>query len=315
MDGTEHAPATDSPDLFAVSRTGDAFGPRLRRALLMLLAAIGAHVWLVQPRPGDGVTARLPAALSAAVSKSGLAMAPSVAARRAPTPSGRSVQVRAEFINAPVAFEWGGSPSRRTPEHPVATSGFVLASFDAGPDTSALETTSVSSDPVVPVVHPTQTLDTVVPRLVSIEAPDHAPNPGVLALSSAPPPEVNTVAPATSAADRTAELQKQEDIVRSVLLDYARAFERLDVKAAKAIWPSVDDRALQRAFQRLDGQQLRFASCGVSVTERDANARCRGEATYRPKVGPRVLRMTEREWTFSLARDNDRWQIVNATLQ
>jgi hypothetical protein len=152
---------------------------------------------------------------------------------------------------------------------------------------------------------------------VSIEATEHTSDPGDSALASAPAPDVpaKTIAPATSAVDRTAELRRQEEIVRSVLLDYARAFEHLDVKAAKAIWPSVDDRALQRAFQRLDGQQLRFASCGVSVTERDANARCRGEATYRPKVGPRVLRMTEREWTFSLARDNDRWQIVNATLQ
>jgi hypothetical protein len=280
----------------------------------MLLAAIGAHMWLVHPRPADGLAARLPAALSTVVSKSGLAMAPSVVARQAPTPSGRSVQVRAEFINVPVAFEWGGSSHRRTPEHPVATSGFVLASLNAPPETSDRETTGLAANPVLPAVHPTQTLDAVVTRPVAIEAPEYAPE-GVLALVSAPPPEVKTVAPDASAAERTAELRKQEEIVRGVLLDYARAFERLDVKAAKAIWPSVDDRALQRAFQRLDGQELHFASCGVSVTERDANARCRGEATFRPKVGPRVLRVTEREWTFSLARANDRWQIVNATLQ
>jgi hypothetical protein len=284
----------------------------------MLSAAIGAHLWLVHPRPTDGLAARLPVALSAAVTKSGLTMAPTVAARQPQTPSGRSVQVRAEFINVPVAFEWDNSFHRRsTPEHPLATSGFVRASLDARPEVSDEQTTGAPRGPVLPAVRAAQTSDAIAPRPVSIEATEHGSDPVGLVLASAAPPEVpaKTIAPATTVADRTAELRKQEEIVRSVLLDYARAFERLDVKAAKAIWPSVDDRALQRAFQRLDGQQLRFASCGVSVTERDANARCRGEATYRPKVGPRVLRLTEREWTFSLARDNDRWQIVNATLQ
>jgi hypothetical protein len=317
MNGTEHAPATDSPDLFAGSNTGDEFGPRLRRALLLLGVAIGAHVWLVHPRPADGLAARLPVALSAAVAKSGLTMAPAVAARQPLTPSGRSVQVRAEFISVPVAFEWDNNSRRRPPEHPVGTSGFVRASLDAPSETSDEPTTGAARDSGLPAVRAMQTSDAIAPRPVSIEATEHISDPVGLALASAPPAEgpAKTIAPAAIPLDRTAELRKQEEIVRSVLLDYARAFERLDVKAAKAIWPSVDDRALQRAFQRLDGQQLRFASCGVSVTERDANARCRGEATYRPKVGPRVLRMTEREWTFSLARDNDRWQIVNATLQ
>jgi hypothetical protein len=162
-----------------------------------------------------------------------------------------------------------------------------------------------------------QTSEVTGPRPVSVEATELAPDAGALAPMSAGPVVIaeKTLGSAAGAADHAAELRKQEEIVRSVLRDYTRAFERLDVQAAKAIWPSVDDRALRRAFQQLDGQQLRFASCGVSVTERDANARCRGEATYRPKVGSRVLRLTQREWTFNLARDNDRWQIVNATLQ
>jgi hypothetical protein len=280
----------------------------------MLLAAIGAHVWVVQPRRADGVAARLPAALSAAVSKSGLTIAPSVAARRAHTPSGRSVQVRSEFINVPVALDWDrGDSDRLSPERPVATSGFVLARLDAPSEPSGLESTGAATDPVLAPI-PAQISAALAPRPMAIEAPEHPPEEG-LAPVSAPPTEVKTLAPETPALDGTAELQKQEEIVRRVLLDYARAYERLDVKAVKAIWPSLDDRALQHAFQGLDGQQLHFASCGVSVTERDANARCRVEATFRPKVGSRVLRMTEREWTFSLARDNDRWQIVNARLR
>lgn len=221
----------------------------------------------------------------------------------------------AEFINVPVAFEWGGPSRRVTPEHSVATSGFVLASLDAGADIPDPETIGTAGRPVVPVMHPTQLSEAMPLRPVSIEVPEHAPDPAVLASASEATPEAKAPVPTTSAVDRTAELRKQEDIVRGVLLDYARALERLDVKAAKALRPSLDDRAMQRAFKGLDGQQLRIASCGVSVTERDANARCRAEATFRPKVGSRVMRLTGQEWKFSLARDNDRWQIVNATLQ
>jgi hypothetical protein len=111
------------------------------------------------------------------------------------------------------------------------------------------------------------------------------------------------------------DVQKQEQVVRQILREYARAFDRLDVQAAKAVWPSLDDRALQRAFQQLDAQHVQFASCGVAITGPAANARCLGNATYRPKVGSRVMRVTGREWTFNLARSEGGWQIVNATIQ
>jgi hypothetical protein len=139
-----------------------------------------------------------------------------------------------------------------------------------------------------------------------------------------PPPaprrDSTPAASRTAAASKTTpaqdDLLEQERIVRRVLGEYTRAFERLDVRAAKAVWPSLDDRALQRAFEQLDGQQLRFATCGVSITgPDDANARCRGNATYRPKVGTRVLHLTEREWTFNLSRGEGGWQIVNARMQ
>ena len=132
-----------------------------------------------------------------------------------------------------------------------------------------------------------------------------------LAYLSRPAPRV----PAVEVPDPTADAQQQKQVVLELLREYTRAFERLDVQAAKAVWPSLDDRALQRAFQQLDGQQLRFDSCGVSIRGLDANARCRGNATYRPKVGSRVLHLTEREWTFDLSRGESGWQIVNARIQ
>ena len=317
MDGTEHAPATDSPDLFAGSKPGDAFAPRLRRALLTLVAAIGAHLWLVHPPPGrrsGGAAARrtVSGRVDIRADDGAFGCRPASAQLIGTIRSG---EIR--IHHCPCRARMGHPPRRTTPGEPVATSGLARARFDARPETSDQQTAGAATPSVLPALHATVTSDALGPRPVSIEATELAPDPGVLALALAAPVEIpeKTLAPATSAADRPAELRKQEESVRRVLLDYVRAFERLDVQAAKAIWPSVDARALRRAFQRLDGQQLRFASCGVSVTERDANARCRGEATYRPKVGSRVLRLTQREWTFNLARDNDRWQIVNATLQ
>ena len=118
----------------------------------------------------------------------------------------------------------------------------------------------------------------------------------------------------TTAAD---EVNKQKEIVLAVLREYSRVDQRLDVRATKAVYPSVDDRKLQRAFQELEGQQVRFASCGVSISSSGAgaNARCRGDATFRPKVGSRIVRLTDREWTFSLSRDGSGWQILDARMQ
>jgi hypothetical protein len=102
--------------------------------------------------------------------------------------------------------------------------------------------------------------------------------------------------------------------VLQVVRDYTRAYERMDVRAAKALRPSLDDRALRLAFEQLNAQQFRFPNCGVSIRGQDANARCQGDATYHPKVGSRV-HFTERVWTFNLSRGDAGWQIVDAKFQ
>jgi hypothetical protein len=128
------------------------------------------------------------------------------------------------------------------------------------------------------------------------------------------PPAIAARAMPLTAAD---EVNRQKETVLAVLREYSRAYERLDVRATKAVYPSVDDRKLQRAFQELQGQQVRFASCDLSISSSGAgaNARCRGDATFRPKVGSRIVRLTDREWTFSLSRDGASWQILDARMQ
>jgi hypothetical protein len=110
--------------------------------------------------------------------------------------------------------------------------------------------------------------------------------------------------------------QQDKDVVLAVLREYSRAYERMDVRATKAVYPSVDDRRLRRAFDGLQEQRVRFADCGVDISSSGAgaNAWCKGDATFRPKVGsPRYY--PNSEWNFSLARDGGGWQILKATMQ
>ncbi len=339
MDNVEHLPLPD-PLL-------SQFGPRLRRAVMLVAAAVAAHVWVV---PGFHAARTIP---GSSVLTAGASLAPRSAAAfavlDAAEPARGTVRVRTALVDVVGVGHVGAlaSPdasSSRTRAVPVDTapSRAVRPEATAGSVRDravSLEEADSSTEPAAPVQMPPGRRQADEPPVTTTGASPAEPvtttgaspaepvtTTGVLGLS-----EAHLVAASTAAApagrlvsspaapptapDRAAALRREEEIVRKVLREYAQAFERLDVQAAKALWPTVDDRALQRAFQQLDGQQLRFASCGVSVSGRDANARCRGDATYRPKVGSRTLRLTSREWTFNLSRDNDRWQIVNATLQ
>ena len=309
----EYVPLSESvQDETADDSLGNPFGPRLRRAVVLLSGAIAAHLWLVHaPIPVSHSALRSPI-----VSQAGLVGLPratrtdATATDRAP-----SVRVQTEFISVGVA---GTRNVTVPPDVPVGTAGLMQVRANL-PVPGAPPADSVMSSPEPSFTSrplPTLALDETRPlpnELAGPIPPAATPAPASRAIDTSV--DMSNVASVSPAVDRSAELRKDEETVLRVLHDYTRAFERLDVRAAKAIWPSVDDRALQRAFEQLDGQELRFASCGVSVSGRDANARCRGEATYRPKVGSRVLRLTQREWNFNLSRDNDTWQIVKATLQ
>ena len=107
----------------------------------------------------------------------------------------------------------------------------------------------------------------------------------------------------------------QKSLVLGVLHQYADAFGRLDAEATKAVYPSVNYVALRRAFNQLEAQRLTFENCDLTIKGRDANAKCQGEAAYRPRIGSRSLHRDTREWTFDLAKADDGWQIVKATVR
>ena len=100
--------------------------------------------------------------------------------------------------------------------------------------------------------------------------------------------------------------------VTQTLYQYARAYGLLDAGAARAVWPSVDERALARAFAGLESQSLLFDSCDIDVRGATATASCRGLASYVGKVGSRELRTEARQWRFTLRLDGEAWKIESA---
>jgi hypothetical protein len=145
----------------------------------------------------------------------------------------------------------------------------------------------------------------VLPPLERVAVVDDAPVKAV-------PPE-SAAAPPTGAAEsalRTSAADARE--IEGTLRRYAEAYARLDAVAARAVWPTVDQRALARAFEGLESQGIVFDHCDVTVAGPDATAACRGRAHYVPKVGSREPLVERRQWTFRLRKGDAGWQIVRA---
>ena len=171
------------------------------------------------------------------------------------------------------------------------------------------------SAPVLP-------LPTVPPRTIAkvatiLAAPLTTTRPGSPALASSPPafhvPVTSTpLAPATLETPvlvATSQQASDTGAIHTVLGQYRNAFSGLDSSAAKAVWPSVDVDALDRAFDRLEQQALEFAKCEIDVEGIRATASCDGSAQYVPKVGNRSTQVAARHWRFNLRKVNQTWQI------
>ena len=127
------------------------------------------------------------------------------------------------------------------------------------------------------------------------------PTPAVTAPATPTPPAVPPPPVARGIAPRAA--------VESVLGRYASAFSSLDAQGAKAVWPSVNQRNLERAFGNLEEQEFNLGSCDIMVLPPRALAQCSGSARYTPKVGNRRERTESRHWTFRLAQSGQDWSI------
>jgi Zn finger protein HypA/HybF involved in hydrogenase expression len=97
--------------------------------------------------------------------------------------------------------------------------------------------------------------------------------------------------------------------IASVLNRYEQAFSALDANAAHDVWPSVNVKALGRAFDQLDEQTFALEGCNINVAGARAEAECAGNARYIRKVGKRDLRVEPRHWHFRLRQLDDQWVI------
>ena len=158
----------------------------------------------------------------------------------------------------------------------------------------------------VPPPPPAPTRQVVVrptPSGVNGGPPAASPTAAAAAAAAVVPPPPVITRPETSG-DQTR--------VAAVLSQYARAYGQLDAGAAREVWPTVNERALARAFAGLASQDVAFDDCQIDVMGTKANASCRGKASYVGKIGSGEQRTEARTWRFELRRDGEAWKIENA---
>lgn len=184
---------------------------------------------------------------------------------------------------------------------PTAGASVPVPEGSAGTASSPVATADRGAPPIAP------------PPAVSPAAAD--PSPAVAASPAAErpaPPPVEAAAPAPRPPATAAIPVSDDGGVRRALRAYQVAYERLDAAAAAEVYPTVDRRALARAFDGLRSQRIEFERCDVAMGEGTARATCSGRAAFVPRVGSQAPRVESRTWTFVLRRSGEDWQITSA---
>ena len=274
----------------------------------------------VRPRPYFDDPFGLTRGLSPSIPLQGFDPAPA----RAPADPDSAASPAAEPERSPVAGSAPAAPGPATaapeppPPAPRASSAptSLAAPTPSAPTPPASATAQPSPPPSVtpsPNVTPSPAATASVPR----NAP--APPASAASTAAAPPPSIAGLAPApaSSAAPAVvtspaagAPVETNQTGIQNTLARYRKAFSALNASAAREVWPTVNERSLSRAFDRLEQQDVSFERCQIEVTNNDrAEATCNGTARYVPRVGSRTPRVDQREWRFNLVKVKDEWLI------
>jgi len=159
------------------------------------------------------------------------------------------------------------------------------------PEQSARRTDGLESRPLAPPIW-----------VAAPVAPPVAATIATVPLANGVPPDVGSSRPVAEA-----------DAVRQTLHHYEEAYEGLDVLATAKVWPSVDRRALARAFATLKSQGLTLQGCTISVAESTATAHCRGTIQYVRKVGGPTPFTARQDWFFRMRKFDAEWMIEKVT--
>jgi hypothetical protein len=320
--GLSHRYSAAESDIHVPPTEGSAYWRRLARAAALVLFGIAVHTW-IDTRPRHHQAGVLTASVAstqppiAMIGSAGESIAAATRDLREPGPAvGEHPLVGTSGHEQGDSRNEGSDPVDRaerpgSPAFPrTATHASSAAYDDALP---ALSDGSIA--PATPASLPVQWRSEV-----PVVAPLHNPEPEaadasmekdgrIALLPTAGLVPVSTDTALTVVADR------DEESIREVLREYEQAVGRKDSMAAKAVWPSLDERALARAFNDLQSHSLTLEDCGVTVAESAARARCQGVATYLPKVGRRKAISASHEWTFSLTKMGADWRIASAAIR
>jgi hypothetical protein len=247
----------------------------------------------------------------AAVCSAALALAASIAWHASidsPPPLTRPVSAGADIV---LSVPAGSVSSAPPPVEP--------ASGPPDPEPSSRNAAVPQQQPREGTVEPPRLgnrrpLDPAAPARAGSIEPSSLPAVEATAVPVVPSAESDEESPAAppTAGDRTAaEPRADTAAIRRTLARYEAAYTDLDASAARAVWPSVDQRALARAFEGLAAQRIALNDCDVLVTGSTARATCSGAATWTAKVGG-VQRSEARRWAFELKNEAGSWQIVRA---
>jgi len=131
----------------------------------------------------------------------------------------------------------------------------------------------------------------------------------------APPPGTSRVTPEVARAPTPTPVPDRASdttvAVENALDRYRLAFNTLDAAALKSVWPTVDARALARAFGQLRSQEITFADCQMTPNSTDSHVgvTCRGSIRFVPRIGRRVERVEPRRWQFVLRQLGGEWRL------
>jgi len=183
------------------------------------------------------------------------------------------------------------------PAVPAATSAQPTAESAAPPTSVASAPPSAPAAPAVPPAPVASATPSTAAASAARSAP--AANAALSAVNRAP---VASTPPMPGVRTDTRD-------VALTLNRYQQAFSSLDANAAHAVWPSVDVKALGKAFDQLEEQTFELEGCDINVTGARADADCAGNARYIRKVGNRALRVEPRHWHFRLRQTDEQWVI------
>jgi hypothetical protein len=210
---------------------------------------------------------------------------------------------------APVAAPAAAAPEPSPSATPAPAPSVVTSPPPAAPPTvtaSPPATASVPRNPAPPTTSAPSSSGASAPPTAALATPTPAPAPA----RSAPAPVAAPAPAAASPAAASAVVENNQSGIQNTLARYRKAFSALNASAAREVWPTVNERSLSRAFDRLEQQDVSFDRCQIEVTNNDrAEATCNGTARYVPRVGSRTPRVDQREWRFNLVKVKDQWLI------